>query len=691
MALSFLLIGITDTASSNYTCKLIDSGHLAERVEKGEFVFKTAIRTVKVLDEIPLREFLLNTDFKEIEWQLLNDGIIESSGILIRESNDMKAQNDLLTLRCHSDLKRAELTYTKGLIYQNQLLGDIIADLLERSGLEHEILVNERLNAINQNYVISFISLNEFPLFLGSNGQGEYIFQVKNESGNLSNYYNLKKTNASNFDLGQIKTLEFETAILDPFPDSVSVSNLREYQKYQSIRQGRPSYHISNNVHLKLDANKETVNLYSEFGGASESPDFIEGLKVNTTIDDLRYHFFPLANNTVFRAAVFFIRNQTGTANYSFEAYLSKNVGDDGSARASSANTITDIPSNDYTDLLNVQVISSSDAKYLVVECRKAYNVSDFKYYLYKYEINSSNVESLSLVHTKVVDQNLAADSIYDDPNDESKLIGIVINSTKTEIRFVHYDKASFLTDLSLYNEDFDQAELIYKAPEGRTVYNSYVSSTYNTVKDEWLFSIRFQYSDDTVTDAFEIVSFTYSKVVYTYLENYEAGTTAMESLIDLAKSFNCVLTNSGSKVKFISRDAFFNPEPVLTISHYQSIKEQFITKRFDYVKVNDEIFPDLSESDIEANYYKGLVITVNGLFAANYLRNLAENHYYYFKEYRGEISLACNLIAQAELADLNLLDIVLFREKKSLVVGIQKSRKTDLIKIDLMQVREVN
>ena len=147
---------------------------------------------------------------------------------------------------------------------------------------------------------------------------------------------------------------------------------------------------------------------------------------------------------------------------------------------------------------------------------------------------------------------------------------------------------------------------------------------------------------------------------------------TAIQTIIDLAKVFNCVFTCENGKFIFKHREAFFDDEPIAEIKTFNNLEEPLILEAYDYVQVNDQIFPKDIDLDTMINP-KGISISTELFISDTLFAASARRIFLFLKRFHVKKRFNTSAIEQPELLKLNLLDVILFQKTPSVIVEIEK------------------
>jgi hypothetical protein len=267
--------------------------------------------------------------------------------------------------------------------------------------------------------------------------------------------------------------------------------------------------------------------------------------------------------------------------------------------------------------------------------------------------------------------------------------LGVIYSYGDEQYQLVRFtgDVLTLDFDYDLENIDvvFDvQSKFDFIQPEKATY-----TTVYNDVKKEYLFSFVIEGENDSSPHT-EYVNFVLSSKIYTFIERFECSRTALESLVDLAKLFNCVIAYGNNTALFKSRSHYFNSSSVATITKYHDYEESFIKKRFDFIKLttpsSEILFPIFTDEEIEDNKYQGIELSVKTDFTNSYLNYLAENLFEFFQEYPLEVSLKTNLIAHPDLQNINLLDVVTINSTNHVVFEMKLNDGTKEVSLKLLK-----
>lgn len=661
----------------------------SSQVERGFAIFKHASREIKVTYLAELITLLTSTLYFYWIVELIYDPAFERPAqggsivtvekwLVLRTNRAISFNDDLITVRCDSMTKLLEITNTQSVIFKNMYVSEIVADLCDRASLPYLVDVNQMIGT-HDNYVISTVDLPAAgTLYQIVNGdEGRYY--IKNYDGTYFNFY---KTGKEDFGL---ELVEQDIAWEDWKSDSVK-SLVPGTIQVLAGRNGNSHDDFDEYFYFKRVQNGSDYDfhMYDENDSIQVNSPF----DLNSDRDKTRSFFYDYCASvydsvSLQSYAMLVSKKWTDGSTDYFEIHRIKSDDDDFNTWTSQRLVLESSSTETYQLMYIKQIkILSTYAHYICCYKITDNGTSDvtYRYHLIEHDFDISGGGTITL-EASVNDATLY-EHIHWVPNNEGDNVfrALYVDMTNKEVEYVTFENNLLSTfDLTI---DDDLTDLIYTSTATVISLDGPTSAAYNQTRDEFIFSVGFW--EDGQRNR---VSFTYSKKVYSYLETFEAQASAAETITELAKLFNCVFAyNHTNGVVFKSRENYFNSAPALTINHYQKIDEDLAYQTIGYVEIGDAYFP-LSFADEDARFaINGISLTISSDISQTRRQFLAEFIYDFFQTYRRQVRLDCNLIAQPELRDLNLLDVVTFSEQNAVVVEIFRDEIADSIRLTLLQ-----
>jgi hypothetical protein len=698
-------------------------GKSSKKIEHGVNAPKHSTRTFKIQSNSAIKLFFLANVNSVIHWKIENDAVLEDSGIIYLNTESIKEKDGQLTVKADSYTKLLEYAITRDREYENITLSNLVKDILEKAGFDNYNIELDGILTHSEDYVISFVyvphgdyAFGKFPISITAGENGVYHFLYRGDELNNINQqlqttvkdgFEINSDVVKNSFVSRLKNVGLEELNVSPIEYYGEVEYLNKYfAKFRYSDKalvGEFKTGISDDLFISIAVGSKSIDLKKYTSGlvtTVQSGLFFEG--PNNYLFDFLYgaNEYPATgaflhlkgwekNSLCFSYSRYLDSYQDLFTAVSFKSALDANFTNTSSSQDLNLKNINEgsygdpaVGFNERFQMKELKTVFDGVKKhvyFIICVTRRRYSLErKYRYMLFKFTAVRDISAWEDLTHDIIELDSIELD--YDEHFDIDTLYEIdgKFNAVKYNgSAYVHVVFTDFL-DNDEINTGTDSEDVVLTTSSS----TRHCHAAYNAARDEWLFVIEGS-SDGNV-------AYTKSKKIYSFLESYQCGRTAIESLVDLCKMFNCVFVSNNDEVTFKSRDKYFSSEPVFQVTNYHDYSEELIPKKFDYIKLNsadDSItYPELTDVFIEDNNLNGLDISIKSTVTNSFLNFLAKRIFENYQDYPAVINVKSNLAAHPEFKAVSTLDVLNINGKNHVVFEIDVNDDTGEVILKLLR-----